>query len=159
MEVLLAFIPRSNGNRRHSDDYISLIHVPAQGSERVYSLSFCEPQSLLTVANYKETVWEVLGRNELDEDVALPELDALQATIPNDHPVFEVLDGETLSNCENSSDGVVGMDYYLMLWQKDGQANVVECWEPYGRNDAAWLRVIGALQVLSSQFEYAACQG
>jgi hypothetical protein len=42
------------------------------------------------------------------------------------------------------------------MWQKDGQASVVECWEPYGRDDFHWMPLIGSMEVLASQFEYAA---
>lgn len=152
LDSLLAFIPKNKGNRLNGE-YVSLIHVPAIGSECVYSLSFDEPQALLTVAKYKEAVWEKIEATEVN---ARPELDALQASVSSDHPVFQFLDIETLATCENISDGSpAGMDYYLMLWQKDGQANVVECYEPYSRESKSWLTVIGALQALSSQFEYA----
>ncbi len=154
LDALLSFIPR-RGNRL-SNDYVSLIHVPATGPERVYSLRYDNDSPLFTVANYRETVWEVLERCEVESIEARPELDALQATLSLQHPVFAFLDSAALAACGNFSDGRSGMDYYLMLWQKDGQANVVECWEPYARNDEAWLTVIGALQTLFGQFEYAA---
>jgi hypothetical protein len=86
------------------------------------------------------------------------EVDALQVVLECDHPAFGFLDLDTLRSCENVSDGGAGMDYYLMLWQKDDEAGVVECWEPYAREDRGWLTIIGALQALSSQFEYAMSQ-
>lgn len=155
LDSLLSFIPKNKGSRLNSD-YVSLIHVPAIGSECVYSLSFDEPHALLTVARYKEAVWKNIEDTEVD---ARPELDALQASVSSDHPVFQLLDLETLATCENISDGSpASMDYYLMLWQKNGQANVVECYEPYSRESKSWINVIGALQALSSQFEYAALE-
>lgn len=155
LDALLSFVPR-NRNSRMGGDYVALIHVPATGPERVYSLVYDDQSPLLTVANYRETVWEMLERSENGEREARPELDALQATLSPDHPVFSFLDAAALSACRNLSDGQPGMDYYLMLWQKDGEANVVEAWEPYGHDDQAWLTVIGAMQVLYSQFQYAA---
>lgn len=150
LEALLSFVPRNAGSR-FSRDFVALIHVPADGPEQVYSLTLgCDP--ILTVARYRETVWDLL---ESGGPGSMPELDALQAQVPSDHPVFEYLDREALSACENVSDGMAGLDYYLMIWQKDGVADVVECWEPYGRDQEDWLSVIGALQTLSGQYEYA----
>ncbi len=153
LDTLLSFVPRNKGNRL-SGDYISLVHVPAHGAERVYSLTFDDPESLFTVASYKTTLWETAQGGSSAQ--SRPELDALQTTVPSDHPVFGFLDVRTLEACENASDGSPeGMDYYLMLWQKDGRASVVECYEPYSRESQSWLTVIGGLQALSSQFEYA----
>lgn len=155
LDALLSFIPRSRSNRL-SGDYISLIHVPAMGPERVFSIRFDERTPLFTVASYRQTVWELLERSGPAPVETRPELDALQATLSADHPVFSFLDAAALSACQNVSDGCPGMDYYLMLWQKDGLAQVVECWEPYARNEESWLTVIGALQALYGQFQYAA---
>ena len=154
LDALLSFVPRKRGNRLVGD-YVALIHVPAAGPERVYSLSFDNEHPFFTVANYRETVWELL-QNQGDREIQTrPNLDALRAEVSTEHPVFAFLDVASLSACGNVSDGRPGMDYYLMLWQKDGQANVVECWEPYARNDEAWLTVVGALQALYSQYQFA----
>lgn len=155
LDTLLAFVPQKKGNR-FGNDYVSLIHVPAHGPERVYSLTHGKERSVLTVASYQEAVWEALqsAANGVDEDYH-PQLDAMQAVVDVDHPVFTFLGADTLRSCGNASDGQPGMDYYLMLWQKDGEASVVECWEPYDRNLEHWLTVIGALNALSSQFEHA----
>ena len=153
LDTLLSFVPRNKGNRL-SGDYVSLIHVPVHEAERVYSLTFDDPESLFTVASYKTTLWETAQEEGMPQ--SRPELDALQAMVPSDHPVFEFLNVNTLEACENASDGSpAGMDYYLMLWQKDGRASVAECYEPYARENQSWLTVIGGLQALSSQFEYA----
>jgi hypothetical protein len=85
-----------------------------------------------------------------------PEVNVLQANIEKDHPVFNFLDLPLLTKCQDHSDGEQGMDYYMLMWQKDGQASVVECWEPYGRDDFHWMPLIGSMEVLASQFEYAA---
>lgn len=158
LNILLSFVPHPKGSRLMGD-YLSLIHVPAQGTERVYSLVFDSEQPLLTSAQFKETVWQVVEGSGGAGPTENPTLDALQATVDADHPAFEHLSLEALQACRSRSDGMAGMDYYLMLWQKEGQANVVECWEPYQRNDEAWLAVIGVLQALTSQFEYAAAKG
>lgn len=153
LKTLLTFVPRNSANR-FTKDYIALVHVPAVGPEKVYSLVLDEDQPVLTVAAYKSAVWEAI-----EECGAIagspPELDALQAQVASDHPAFSYLDSETLKSCDNYSDGRAGLDYYLMLWQRDGETGVVECYEPYSREDYSWSSVIGAMQVLSSQFEYA----
>ncbi|MDQ8185975.1 hypothetical protein [Pelagicoccus sp. SDUM812002] len=153
LKTLLAFVPRNAANR-FTKDYIALIHVPAVGPEKVYSLVLDEAQPMLTVASYKSAVWEIV-EDYANEDAAKPELDALQAQVAQDHPAFYYLDSETLKLCDNYSDGRAGLDYYLMLWQRDGETGVSECYEPYSRDDYAWASVIGAMQVLASQFEYA----
>ena len=152
LETLLAFVPKNTG-KRLGCDYVSLIHVPARGPERIYSLSFDDEAPVLTLAQFRETVWEVLQGRESGSAQMRPNIDAIQAQVPHDHPIFDFIDGDTLRSCGNYSDGQAGLDYYLMVWQKDGEANVVECWEPYGRGSQAWLTVIGALQALSSQYE------
>lgn len=156
LDTLLAFVPQKKGTR-NCKDYVSLIHVPAKGPEKVYSLVLDEEFPVLTVASYKHAVWEVI--ENVEGDRYSPELDALQAQVPADHPAFIFLDRNSLRRCESFSDGRAGLDYYLMLWQIDGEANVVECYEPYARENQAWLTVVGALQVLSSEYEYAAAQG
>ncbi len=153
LQTLLTFVPRNRANR-FTKDYIALIHVPAVGPEKVYSLVLDESQPLLTVAAYKSAVWEVVETLGT-EGACKPELDALQAQIDPKHPVLDYLGADTLSSCPNYSDGQAGLDYYLMLWQRDGETGVVESYEPYSRDDYSWATVIGALQVLSSQFEYA----
>ncbi|MDQ8182312.1 hypothetical protein [Pelagicoccus sp. SDUM812005] len=153
LKTLLTFVPRNAANR-FTKDYIALIHVPAVGPEKVYSLVLDENQPLLTVAAYKSAVWEVVETLGSD-GASKPELDALQAQVDRKHPALDYLDSRTLSSCENYSDGRAGLDYYLMLWQRDGESGVVECYEPYSREDYSWSNVIGAMQVLSSQFEYA----
>lgn len=153
LNTLLTFVPRNKANR-FTRDYIALIHVPADGPEKVHSLVLGDDQPLLTVASYKHPVWEIVEDFE-EAEASKPELDALQAQIAEDHPVLEYLDTRTLKSCDNYSDGQAGLDYFLMLWQKDGESGVVECYEPYSRDDYAWATVIGAIQVLSSQFEYA----
>ncbi|MBC2606040.1 hypothetical protein [Pelagicoccus albus] len=152
LDALLAFVPRNRSNR-FTKDYIALIHVPAQGAEKVYSIVHDDVKSLLTVASFQKPLWE-----RLDSDAASlgpkPELDALQAEVESDHPVMDYLQSSSLRLCESYGDGRPGLDYYLMLWQKDGEAGVVECYEPYSREDYSWAKVIGAMQVLASQFEY-----
>lgn len=153
LQTLLTFVPRNNANR-FTKDYLALIHVPAVGPEKVYSLVLDERQPILTVAAYKTAVWEhvdAFGEEGFDK----PELDALQAQVSPTHPVLDYLGSRTLKACSNYSDGQPGFDYYLMLWQREGETGVVECYEPYSRNDGSWSTVIGAMQVLASQFEYA----
>ncbi|MDQ8202566.1 hypothetical protein [Pelagicoccus sp. SDUM812003] len=152
LETLLAFVPRQTGGR-FSKDYISLIHVPAHGPEKVYSLVMDEQRPLFTLAQYKETVWELVEASQ--GEMKSPQIDALQAEVTPDHPAFIFLDHDSVSRCETYGDGGAGLDYYLMLWQMDGESGVVECYEPYVRDNQAWLTVVGALQVLSSEFEYA----
>lgn len=152
LETLLAFVPRQKANRL-SKDYISLIHVPGNGPERVYSLVLDEERPLLTVAQYKETVWELIESGS--SQGKSPEIDALQAEVPADHPAFIFVDKASLSRCESYGEGCNGLDYYLLIWQVDGESGVVESYEPYARENQAWLTVVGALQVLSSEFEYA----
>ena len=152
LETLLAFVP-SKKNGRFSGDYVSLIHVPAQGAECVYTLTF-GATPCLTVARYRDAVWEIVDHVSQGGGER-PQLDALQAIVPADHPVFGFLDAEAIVACDNHSDGGSGLDYYLMLWQREGMADVVENWEPFSRDDQAWTNVIGALQTLAGQYEYA----
>lgn len=150
LKSLLTFVPRNAANR-FTRDYLALIHVPAHGPEKVYSLVFDAPKPILTVASYQSAVWEVI--ESVQEQT--PELDALRVELEADHPALDYLKPRSLSQCHNYSDGRAGLDYYLLLWQRDGEAGVVECYEPYSRDDYSWATVIGALQVLASQFEYA----
>lgn len=155
LQTLLTFVPRNGTTNRFPKDYVALIHVPAVGAEKVYSLVFNESRPVFTLASYQETVWELV-ENYDGENWKRPELDALQAQLDVAHPALDYLNAGTLSGCRNFSDGRAGLDYYLMLWQRDGESGVVECYEPYCRNDRAWETVIGSLQVLASQFEYVA---
>jgi len=155
LQTLFAFVPQSGTNRRPSMDYVALAHVPAVGSEKVYSLAFRGSRPLFTLAEYRQPVWELINASAgaLAEK---PELEAIQAEVDAEHPVISFLELADLQACGNFSESIPGSDYYLMLWQRQGKAGVVECYEPYSRDDSAWANVIGALQVLSSQFEYAA---
>lgn len=153
LQTLLTFVPRNQANR-FTKDYVALIHVPAEGPEKVYSLVQDEEQPILTVAAYQSAVWEIVDGFSGNSSQK-PELDALQAQLESDHPALDYLQARTLRSCENFSDGRAGLDYYLMLWQQEGESGVVECYEPYSRDDYAWATVIGAFQVLASQFEYA----
>lgn len=152
LKTLLAFVPKNKANR-FTKDYIALVHVPAFGSEKVYSLVLDEENPMLTIADYESPLWEFVDSDGEFGDK--PGVDALQVEVAKDHPVFEYLGTETLKSCQNFSESQPGLDYYLMLWQKNGEAGVVECYEPYARGVHAWTRLIGAMQVLASQFEYA----
>ena len=132
LKTLLAFVPRNQANR-FTKDYIALIHVPAIGPEKVYSLVLDKAQPIFTLAAYKSAVWEVVDSFG-GEQSEKPELDALRAEVSSDHPALDYLDAETLGSCLNYSDGQPGLDYYLMLWQRDGETSVVECYEPYFRH-------------------------
>lgn len=155
LQTLLTFVPRSGANNRFPKDYVALIYVPANGPEKVYSLVQHDKQPVLTIASYREAVWELVDAFE-GEKWQRPELEAIQAEVAPGHPALDFLDTDSLRACRSYSDGRAGLDYYLMLWQRDGESNVVECYEPYSRDDSAWSTVIGSLQLLSSQFEYAA---
>ncbi len=156
LSTLLSFTPSARRSKRVGADYISLIHIPAKGSEKVYSLTFGEDSHSLTVARYQDTIWEGM---QPGKDLAFleesPEVDVLRAAVDSDHPVFQFLSKSLLSQCENFSEGGPGLDYYLLMWQRSGCASVAECWEPYGRDDEAWTTLVSALEVLSSQYEYA----
>jgi len=157
LSMLLSFTPCHKRNSRFSGDYVSLIHVPANGPEQVYSVVFNDDSNVLTLARYCETVWEFLEDCELvGSNDRSPEVNVLQVNIEKDHPVFNFLDLPLLRECQDHSDGEQGMDYYMLMWQKDGHASVVENWEPYGRDDFNWMSLIGSMEVLASQFEYAA---
>ncbi|MBT3481675.1 MAG: hypothetical protein HN457_09635 [Opitutales bacterium] len=157
LSSLLSFTPCRKRNNRFSGDYVSLIHVPANGPEQVYSVVFNDDSNVLTLARYCETVWELLEDCELvGSDDRSPEVDVLQTKVKPDHPVFNFLNRSLLQECQDHSDGERGMDYYMLMWQKDGQGSVAECWEPYGRNDFNWMALVGSMELLASQFEYAA---
>lgn len=155
LSTLLAFTPSSKRNNRVGGDYVSLIHVPANGPEQVYSVAFNETSNLLTLARYQEPVWRFLEDCELlgFED-ASPEVNVLQSEVERTHPVFEFIDLPLLLECQDHPDGEAGLDYYMLMWQKDGNASVVECWEPYGREDSSWVTLIGSMEALASQIEY-----
>ena len=157
LSALLAFTPGHKRNNRFGGDYASLIHVPADGPEQVYSIVFNEDSNVLTLARYRETVWKFLEDCDLVESKNVsPEVDVLQSEVDLDHPIFNYIDLPLLLECRDHSDGGPGLDYYMLMWQKDGHASVVECWEPYGRNDRNWMTLIGSMEVLASQYEYAA---
>lgn len=156
LTTLLSFTPGPSRSNRVGEDYASLIHIPVTGPEKVYSVVFGEEANFFTVARYQETIWESMQAGKgtgLLEDP--PQVNVLRAEVETDHPVFEILDVSLLKQCENRSDGGPGLDYYMLMWQKSGCASVAECWEPYGRNDEAWTSLVGAMEVLSSQYEYA----
>ncbi len=160
LSTLLSFTPAQRGDSRMGEDYVSLIHVPVSGPEEIYSIVFGEHENLLTTARYRSALWETLDY-ETDDPLAepAPSVDVVQAQVESTHPIIEFLGPDQLSGCENYSDGGPGMDYYLLMWQRDGLASVVECWEPYGRDSENWNTVIGAARVLASQYEHAAISG
>ena len=82
-------------------------------------------------------------------------MDVVQTEAEASHPVFEILTTALLEDCETDSLGGSGLDYYMLMWQKDGWGSVVECWEPFGRQKSHWITLIGALEVLASQYEFA----
>lgn len=160
LSTLLSFTPGHKRGNRIGGDYASLIHVPVSGPERVYSIAFGEEVNVLTTAKYQETLWDALEESDSDFiDSLRPQVDVLQAEVGADHPVFEFLEVESLSACANFSDGAPGLDYYLLMWQHSGQASVVECCEPFGRDELNWISMIGAMQTLVSQYEFAAAGG
>ena len=155
LSTLLAFAHGGQKGRASQGDYVSLIHVPVEGPESVYSLSLDDRQPMLSLARYKETVWEYVRAMSDRERDFQPRVDLLRAAVEEGHPVFNFLSREALEGCVNYGDGQPGLDYFLLMWQRDGACDVVECWEPYGRQDLSWMTLIGALQALSSQYEYA----
>ncbi len=156
LTTLLSYTPGHKRGSRIGGDYVSLIHVPVAGPEEVYSVAFGEKGNFLSHAKYRETIWKYLESCDANETVDIqPLVNVLQAEVDPSHPVFKFIDLSLLRRCENRNDGCSGLDYYLLMWQKDGCASVVECWEPYGRNIESWITLIGAMQVLTSQYEYA----
>ncbi len=156
LSALLSFTPGPNRPNRIGGDYASLIHIPVSGPEKVYSVAFGDECNILTVARYSETIWECLNTGKANDVLGVPpQVNVLQAEVEATHPVFDILDETLLAGCENRSDGGPGLEYYMLMWQKSGQASVAECWEPYGRNDDDWISLVGAMEVLSSQYEYA----
>ncbi len=156
LSTLLSFAHCEKGRRRESDDYISLIHIPPEGPEEVFSLSFASLEPSLMVARFQETVWEYLAKSEEGSIELSPRVNVLQAEIANEHPVFEYIGSSLLKSCSSFCDGRPGMDYYLLMWQLDGYASVVECWEPHRRMASSWITLIGGMQALASQYEFAA---
>jgi len=153
LSTLLSFAPGPRRTSRIGGDYASLIHIPVTGPEKVYSVAFGDEVNILTVARYRETIWEYMSLG-MNGDPS-PQVNVLQAEVETSHPVFEILDENLLTECENRSDGGPGLEYCMLVWQKSGHASVAECWEPYGRNDEDWISLIGSMEVLSSQYEYA----
>ena len=159
LSTLLSYTPAHKRYHRFAGDYVSLVHVPAEGPERVFSIVFNPKAHVLTTARYQETVWKSLEDRELVGDTDFsPEVNVLRTTVDADHPIFKVIDQDLLNDCEDRSDGGDGMDYYMLMWQKDGEASVVESWEPFGRNDPAWTTLISAIETLASQFEFAVAE-
>lgn len=156
LSTLLSFTPGPSRSGRRGGDYVSLIHIPVTGPEKVYSVAFGDEGNILTVARYRETIWECMSLG-MNGDPS-PQVNVLQAEVETSHPVFEILDEHLLTGCENRSDGGPVLEYYMLMWQKSGHASVAECWEPYGRNDEEWISLVGAMEVLSSQYEYAVAE-
>lgn len=159
LSTLLSYTPAHKRYHRFAGDYLSLVHVPANGAERVYSV-VCNPKAhILTTVRYRETVWKSLEDRELVGDVEFsPQVDVLRTSADATHPIFKIIDQDLLSACRDQSDGGEGMDYFMLMWQKDGEASVVECWEPFGRDDANWTTLISAVETLASQYEFAAAE-
>ena len=154
LDALLSFAPTVRDGHFGCRESVSLIHVPAGGSETVYTITYREQDTVLTVARFKKAVWEEVCDSSLVDATPRPEVEVLRAEVAHDHPVFDYLNGDTFDQCENFSEGSPGMDYYMLL-RDDGQMGAVaECWEPYRIQNQPWMTVIGAMQVLSSQFEY-----
>ncbi len=159
LSTLLSFTPAHKRHNRFSGDYLSLVHVPAEGAERVYSLVLNPKAHIFTLARYQETVWEGLEDRELvGESEYSPEVNVLRTFVDATHPICSLIDAALLLDCEDRSDGGAGMDYYMLMWQKDGNASVVECWEPFGRNDPAWTTLISAVETLATQYEFTAAE-
>jgi len=155
LDTLLSFGPTVKDASPFCRESVSLIHVPASGPETVYTLSLRDKDSVLTVARFKAAVWEEIVDASLVDGESKTEVEILRAEVEGDHPVFEFLNDAAYERCANRSEGQPGMEYYLLI-RDDGHAgSVAECWEPYGIQDQAWMTVIGAMQALSSQFEYA----
>lgn len=154
LSTLLSFAPCDKGDGRKAGDYISLIHIPVEGPEEVYSLSFDSSNPTLVVARFQETVWDYLAKSRSGSCQLAPQVDVLQAITEYEHPIFDYVNPSLLADCMSHSDGRPGMDYYLLMWQFDGYSSVSECWEPYRRGASSWITLIGAMQALSSQYEY-----
>jgi hypothetical protein len=156
LSLLMAFVPGGGKGVLRGRDYLSLIHAPARGPERVYSLGFGADSHRFTLSGFREAIWSSLDKNaQTGDSLPSPEVDVLQAETEASHPVFEIINTTLLENCRTDSFGGSGLDYYLLMWQKDGQGAVVECWEPFGRQKSHWITLIGALEVLASQYEFA----
>lgn len=156
LSLLLAFVPTGEKGVRRRRDYLSLIHGPACGPERVYSLAFGADSHRFTLSRFREAIWSSLDKNsQVGDSLLSPEVDVLQTEAEASHPVFDIVDTRLLRNCQTDNFGGSGLDYYLLMWQKDGQRAVVECWEPFGREKSHWITLIGALEVLASQYEFA----
>lgn len=156
LSSLLAFVPAGGKGARRGREYLSLIHAPAQGPERVYSLVFGKDSHRFTLSRFREAISSSLEKNsQFTNSMPRPEVDVLLAETESSHPVFEILTTALLENCETDSFGGSGLDYYLLMWQKDSRKAVAECWEPFGRQKSHWITLIGALEVLASQYEFA----
>ena len=82
-------------------------------------------------------------------------MDVLQSEVEATHPVFENLDTMILGNCKSDKFRGSSLDYHLLMWQKEGRGAVVECWEPFERKKSDLITLVGALEVLASQYEFA----
>ena len=82
-------------------------------------------------------------------------MDVLQSEVEATHPVFENLDTMILGNCKSDKFRGSALDYHLLMWQKEGRGVVVECWEPFERKKSDLITLVGALEVLASQYEFA----
>ena len=153
---LLAFIPKGGKGARRGRDYLCLIHAPTCGPESVFSLDFGEERHRFTLSRFRNAIWTSLDKNfQKTNSARSPEVDVLQSEAEATHPVFGILDTALLGNCKSDSFGGSGLDYYLLMWQKEGRGGVVECWEPFGRQKSHWITLVGALEVLASQYEFA----
>ena len=156
LSSLLAFVPTGGKGVRCGRDYLSLIHVPACGPESVFSLDFGEERHRFTLSRFRNAIWTSLDKNfQKTHSARSPEVDVLQSEAEATHPVFEILDTALFGDCKSDSFGGSGLDYYLLMWQKEGRGAVVECWEPFGRQKSHWMTLVGALEVLASQYEFA----
>ena len=153
---LLAFVPKGGKGARRGRDYLSLIHAPTCVPESVFSLDFGEKRHRFTLSRFRNAIWTSLDKNfQKTNSARSPEVDVLQSDAEATHPVFGILDTVLLVNCKSDSVVGSGLDYYLLMWQKEGRGGVVECWEPFGRQKSHWIMLVGALEVLASQYEFA----
>ncbi|MCH6255862.1 hypothetical protein MLD52_04840 [Puniceicoccaceae bacterium K14] len=155
LSSLLAYTPARISQVRDVGDFICLIHVPASGSEKVFSLHANDGVVTYTQAAFKQSVSDYVMTGE----TAKPEVDVLRSQIRADHPAIAYLKEGVVKSCDDCSDGSAGLDYYLLIYQFKGELQTVECWEPFGRECSSWHHVISGFQTLGQQFERVSTSG
>lgn len=149
LSTLLTYTAASSSSLRESGDFACLIHVPANGTEKVYSVGLNERTVLFSHTDFQQTVSEYLKSGGGSK----PSVKVVQSSLSGSNPAFDYLSDWTLRKCVDTGENQGSSDYYLLILSLGGQMRSTECWEPFSGEVTAWKDVIGSFEVLGEHFK------